>query len=210
MKERPMLFNAPMAGAILAGQKTVTRRAVAPQPGSLYVSFGTLQNDPHHGFGFHDGESFWKSPYGQPGDRLWVRETWQLHEKFTDNCVVVYRASERKSWTEFHRRFPVALSRGISEKPFQYGWRPSIHMPRWACRTLLEITAVRVERLHDMKAADCIAEGCAGGHDSIPDYDYSATPGEHFRHVWESTGGDYFANPWVWVIEFKRVEVIHD
>jgi hypothetical protein len=196
MKERPMLFNAPMVQAILAGQKTVTRRPVKGAAEKWLIDFTPeFVADPGNKL----------CPFGQPGDRLWVRETWQLHEKFTDNCVVVYRASVSNSWTEFHRRFPVELSRGISEKPFQYGWRPSIHMPRWACRILLEITAVRVERLHDMKAADCIAEGCAGGHDSIPGYNYSATPGEHFRHIWESTGGDYFANPWVWVIEFKRV-----
>jgi hypothetical protein len=88
---------------------------------------------------------------------------------------------------------------------YEGAWRPSIHMPRWASRILLEITAVRVERLHQMKTADYQAEGCHGGHGSIPGYIYNATPCEHFHHVWNSTGGDWDANPWVWVVEFKQV-----
>jgi hypothetical protein len=82
---------------------------------------------------------------------------------------------------------------------------PSIHLHRRYSRILLEVTAVRVERLHAITNEQCIAEGCSGGHGSIPGYIYNATPQEHFRHIWESVGGDYHANPWVWVVEFKRV-----
>jgi hypothetical protein len=200
MKERPMLFNAPMVQAILAGQKTVTRRPVKGAAEKWLIDFTPeFVADPGNKL----------CPFGQPGDRLWVRETWQLHEKFTDNCVVVYRASERNSWTEFHRRFPVELSRGISEKPFQYGWRPSIHMPRWACRILLEITGVRVERLQDISRSDIRAEGLQcppelAGDDTSPNYRdwYPAA----WRDLWNSTGGDWDANPWVWVVEFKPVK----
>ncbi|WP_287915916.1 hypothetical protein [Comamonas sp.] len=84
-------------------------------------------------------------------------------------------------------------------------WRPSIHMPKAFARIRLEITGVRVERLQQITEADCIAEGAPGGHGSIPGYPYSATPLEHLRHIWESTGGDWAANPWVWVIDFKTI-----
>ena len=83
-------------------------------------------------------------------------------------------------------------------------WRPAIHMPKWAARIWLDITGVRVERLQQITEADCRAEGAHGGHGSIPGYGYSATPLEHFQHIWTSTGGDWAANPWCWVIDFKR------
>jgi len=88
-------------------------------------------------------------------------------------------------------------------------WRPSIHMPRWASRLSLDIVSVRVERLQDISEEDARAEGCSGGHDSIPGYAFSATPREHFRHLWGSINGaeSWDANPWVWVISFKRTEV---
>lgn len=81
-------------------------------------------------------------------------------------------------------------------------------MPRAASRILLEITSVRAERLNSISEVECRAEGATGGHGSIPGYPYSATPREHYRHIWESINGagSYDANPWVWVIEFKRAE----
>jgi hypothetical protein len=193
MAERPILFNGPMVRAILTGQKTVTRRAVAPQPGSLFVSFGDIQNDPRFGFGFHDGETFWKSPYGQPGDRLWVRETWST-------CSIFDKIKPSDMDKDY-----LGTIRYMADGFRSGKLRPSIFMPRWACRILLEVTAVRVERLQAMTTADSIAEGCLGGHGSIPGYIYNATPCEHFRHIWNDTGGEWKANPWVWVIDFKRV-----
>ncbi|NMX27256.1 hypothetical protein HBO14_12035 [Pseudomonas sp. WS 5406] len=187
--ERPILFRGPMVKAILSGQKTVTRRALKMPHGFWETSAtGELVPIPAN------------CPYGKPGERLWVRETWAADAQV--NAVA-----------------PRDLSQG---EPIQYTadgtirqtgcsiitlgkTRPSIHMPRWVSRILLEITEVRVERLHAITNEQCSAEGARGGHGSIPGYIYNATVQEHFRYIWESTGGDYFANPWVWVIEFKRV-----
>ena len=217
IRERPILFNGAMVRAILDGRKTVTRRQINPQfPSSVnevlpYATYrgAWMPRDPE------SPDDAWEEqvrvcPYGKPGDRLWVRETWQLHEKFTDNCVVVYKANERNSWTEFHRRFPVDVARGVPEKPFQtHGFRPSIHMPRWACRLLLEVTDVRVERLQEITEDQAEAEGvrtCEHDLDPVGN-GYSAT--ELFSILWSSLYGvgNYNDNPWVWVVEFKRVEV---
>lgn len=79
-------------------------------------------------------------------------------------------------------------------------------MPRWASRTLLRVVNVRIERLHDITEDECRAEGCHGGHGSMPGYAYNATPLEHFMHVWTATGGVWTENPWVWRIEFSRLK----
>lgn len=189
MKERPMLFSGPMVRAIIEGQKTVTRRVAKPikhpDLGNIYAPGAlVLESEPQHVIER-------ACPYGQPGDRLWVRETWADVRTPASLIKAIYRAD----WPH--------------KNPSTQPWKPSIHMPRWVSRILLEITAVRVERLHAITNEQCIAEGCRGGHGSIPGYIYNATPQEHFRHIWESTGGDYFANPWVWVVEFKRVEAAH-
>jgi len=141
-------------------------------------------------------------PYGQPGDRLWVREA----------HAYVPEPAYRRSTGIYQQINPAddyeaCVYRENFDRARSFPWRPSIHMPRWACRLLLEVTAVRVERLQDMNAEDARAEGCPGGHGSIPGYGYSASPGEHFRHVWQSINGadSWDANPWVWVVEFKRI-----
>lgn len=212
MKEHPILFNGAMVSAILEGRKTVTRRAVkatkAHADGFMmldhgkgwwpYNAFGDFTSD-------HEGMEYpIACPYGQPGDRLWVREAWQLHEKFTDNCVAVYKANERNSWTEFHRRFPVEVARGCQAKPFQtHGFRPSIHMPRWASRILLEITNVRIERLQDISTEQIIAEGLST---TLREHDAEVDLRRQWRELWESTGGDWGGNPWVWCVSFRRIE----
>lgn len=193
--ERPILFRGPMVQAILSGQKTVTRR-VLKMPHGLWETSATGELLPIPG----------KCPYGKPGDRLWVRETWycdhfevqkgpylqpaDMHDldQSRDDGELVYAAD--------------GLAPYEQEQPT---WKPSIHMPRWASRILLEITDVRVEQLHAITNEQCSAEGARGGHGSIPGYIYNATVQEHFRYIWENTGGDYFANPWVWVITFKRI-----
>lgn len=202
MAERPILFNGVMVRAILAGRKTQTRRAVKPQP-----HIDACGNFCWDGWNYGqdiEGRPLSKSlaaqipssrtgrvhcPYGKVGDRLWVRETWGTWDQGFDTAeesgFTVYRADD--------------------ERPEPKRWRPSIHMPRWACRLVLEITNVRVERLQKISEPNCEAEGATGGHGSIPGYGYAATPKEHFEHIWTSTGGDWDANPWVWVIEFKRV-----
>ncbi|HGN0817486.1 hypothetical protein [Pseudomonas aeruginosa] len=211
MKERPILFTGPMVRAILEGRKTVTRRPVKggqipaedttiQEGGPRWSAIG--QRHPRYGycvFGETEAECAQElaehgvCPYGQPGDRLWVRETW-AHVGTGDPGHLVYRAT-----------YPRCLPPGLENVPADirdegYRWRPSIHMPRWACRILLEITAVRVERLHDLSDPGALAEGVSHSEmhsgDSLVDV---------FARLWESTGGDWDANPWVWVVEFKRV-----
>ncbi|EOJ6750892.1 hypothetical protein ACM3RC_003392 [Escherichia coli] len=129
-------------------------------------------------------------PYGQPGDRIWVRETYRVHGKATDVATLVYRASVRNSWTEQTHRVPVE----VCNKPVSEKWTPSIHMPRWASRILLVITNVRVERLNDISECDARAEGAPTESTLIGDKHY---PG--FRSLWKSIYGEdsWNANPWV-------------
>lgn len=200
MKERPILFNADMVRAVLDGRKTQTRRIMKVQP------HAGVRNSPFVKSGIEDGHGKeLVCPFGEVGDRLWVRETFRVHSRATDVATLVYKASEQQSWTQQTHRVPIEKC----NKPAVVDtWTPSIHMPRWASRITLEITCVRVERLNSMTEKDALAEGCLGGHDTIPGYQYSATPHEHFHHVWQSIYGadSWQANPWVWVIEFKRVE----
>ncbi|TGI07930.1 hypothetical protein E5S40_21440 [Escherichia coli] len=187
MKERGMIFNDEMVRAILGGNKTQTRRIVEEKFYGRAVAAELLAKH---------------CPYGQPGDRIWVRETYRVHGKATDVATLVYRASVRNSWTEQTHRVPVE----VCNKPVSEKWTPSIHMPRWASRILLEITDVRVERLHDMSEADAKAEGATPAT-------YKITPPEAvyrvgFGDIWRGIYGqeNWLSNPWVWVIEFKRIQ----
>lgn len=199
MKERPILFNAQMVRALLDGSKTQTRRVMK---GAALDWISTPTGfDPQF---IADAENR-LCPYGQPGDRLWVRETWAIASKATDLVKVYYSASERQSHTEFHEYFPVSLAGHMPATWPKY--RPSIHMPRWASRITLEIVSVRVERLQDISEGDAVAEGCIGGHGSIPGYQYAATPMEHYHWLWNSINGPsaWEKNPFVWCVEFKLV-----
>ena len=207
-KERPILFSAPMVRAILDGRKTVTRRAVNPQPvlteGSGFSWKGHL-----FGCGSDDRETarnFSKHccPFGKPGDRLYVRETCLINDYREARVPVDERAS-----CEIHYRADGVPDFEGEEELIR--WRPSIHMPRWASRILLEITDVRVERLQDITYEQAVAEGVHRG----PLREWCASdeggachkyPVPAFRDLWQSTGGDWDANPWVWVVEFKRVQ----
>lgn len=187
VKERGMIFNDEMVRAILGGNKTQTRRIVEEKFYGRAVAAELLAKH---------------CPYGQPGDRIWIRETYRVHGKATDVATLVYRASVRNSWTEQTHRVPVE----VCNKPVSEKWTPSIHMPRWASRILLEITDVRVERLHDMSEADAKAEGASPAT-------YKITPPEAvyrvgFGDIWRSIYGqeNWLSNPWVWVIEFKRIQ----
>lgn len=136
------------------------------------------------------GEWMAKCPFGQPGDRLWVRETWQ----FEINAIGSAREEDGP--------FVYAADDGYGDRRIDERWRPSIHMPRWVCRLVLEITAVRVERLQVITSDDVLAEGITTRFkvaDAADDLRIQ------FRDLWNDTGGDWDSNPWVWVVEFKVV-----
>lgn len=203
-KERPILFSGSMVKAILEGRKTHTRRIVKPQPANI-IPFIGADNNPTHEFGacYEYPTVINKHvccPYGQPGDRLWVREAFGSKIRSvggTPHESIAYRATEPDA----------AYCYDCNGNELPMKWKPSIHMPRKYCRILLEIVSVRVERLNSISADDCRKEGCDGGHGAIPGYLYSALPQEHFRHLWRDINGDesWDLNPWVWVVEFKRV-----
>jgi uncharacterized protein YhfF len=189
--ERPILLKDEMVRAILDGRKTQTRRVMKPQPE------GGLDFTPFAPFGVVNGKG---NPlicrHGQPGDRLWVRETWQhLHNEGQ-------KADEFEQWQQNSIDcFYLADESSPNNKPMSGRWRPSIHMPRWASRITLEITDVRVERLQDISNEDAVAEGIG----TPCDMRYAAL--DAFKPLWESINGhdSWEANPWVWVIEFKRI-----
>jgi hypothetical protein len=199
IKERPILFSAPMVRAILEGRRTVTRRAVKIQPRSK-ADIGS--------YGL--GQPFIRNPdvakpnpecpYGRPGDRLWVRETWARV------------GNDDPGYLTFGATYPSCLPPGLENIPpaSQIRWKPSIHMFRRDSRILLEITDVRVERLQDITYEQAAAEGIHRG----PLREWCASdeggnchkyPVPAFRDLWQSVGGNWDANPWVWVVEFKRV-----
>lgn len=238
MRERPILFSAPMVRAILAGTKTQTRRVAKwkPREPGLNLSFSGL----HLGFyneaagarsGWvlrsRDGGGRWNDrthplhcPYGAPGDRLWVRETW-----FPDPPIdgswpgdISWQDERRIDGVPEHYRKPRHCIFAASWTGIDLRWRPGIHMPRWASRITLEITGVRVERLHAITEDDARAEGVDGPHWGrwtdlegrlTPPESAPARPWAHsFFVAWSEINGrdSLWANPWVWVVEFRRLE----
>ena len=193
MKERPILFSGSMVRALLAGTKTQTRRVAKPvrhpDLGNVYAPGAlVLEHEPQHVIDRC-------CPYGRPGDRLWVREAF-MHEP-ADFC---WEASVsvpcRPAETVYRADFP-------NSQPGE-GWKPSIHMPRNLSRILLEITSVHVERLQDISEADALAEGVPHSL-NLPGGRFAR---ENFEHLWWTINGDgsWESNPWVWVVEFKRVQ----
>ncbi|HCJ2739963.1 TPA: hypothetical protein NQT30_004157 [Klebsiella pneumoniae] len=228
MTERGMIFNAEMVRAILDGRKTQTRRIMKLQPkpsktrlGDFWFSSKKLESMVHvsdlapGNSPIADYHLFIQEhccPFGAVGDRIWVREAFRVHSRATDVATLVYKASERNSWTEQTHRVPVA----VCNKPATpEKWTPSLHMPRWASRILLEITDVRVERLNAISEEDARAEGIIDGgclNCGEPEPCGCANPDpdatDAFAYLWQSIYGqeNWNADPWVWVIEFKRVE----
>ncbi|VAS97372.1 morphogenetic protein [Klebsiella pneumoniae] len=204
-----MIFNAEMVRALLSGRKTQTRRIIKPQPeatlsGSLS---GKWLSRPLNGLLLPKIEDIAiHCPFGVVGDRIWVRETFQ-GPLFDYDLMDSYC----KDPTPFEKpEFCVYKADGVPAPEFYDAddelhccWRPSIHMPRWACRILLEITNVRVERLKSISDGDAIREGC-----STADMMSGDCVADVFARLWVSIYGSdsWNANPWVWVIEFKRVE----
>jgi hypothetical protein len=224
MKERPILFNTEMVKAVLDGRKTQTRRVIKPQPkhydnnipGLTSGCMGLIHKGQKYSIGYPADFSYkmlveQHSPYGQVGDRLWVRETWQ-RECDGDGSFVnyLYKADEEdlSDWSDYY-------TGEIGMK-----WKPSIFMPREASRITLEITDIRVERVQDISSDDADAEAFGGNYpsDDFPDIFYGdrerwshlSIP-ECFGILWDSInekrGFGWDLNPWVWVVEFKKGEV---
>lgn len=205
MKERPIIFNAEMVRAILDGRKTQTRRILVTRPTNHYDGF-TFEAGKHHPHIVRGVMTLVSSegiscPFGQVGDRLWVRETCQAKELESGLDVIRYPADDAEIPVKAH-----PLDAGNWIDLYRYRGKegikvPSIHMPRHACRLVLEITDVRVERLRSMSQQDARAEGVIAASGPME-------AGLAFRQLWESIYGadSWQANPWVWVIEFKRVE----
>lgn len=216
IKERPILFSGAMVRALLDGSKTQTRREVKMPPSwDCFVcadwsgGWWPYRSDDGESPTYDNNEIPLNCPYGQPGDRLWVRETWAPHPDFP-TCVrrPVYRADPECKY-DVER------------------WRPSIHMPRWASRILIEVVSVRVERLSDCSQMDAIAEGAvsirsqAWDREHFPAWRYlfdeavaagakppiGPTPVQAYQALWDSINGtgSWDTDPWVWVVEFKRV-----
>lgn len=198
--ERPILFSGPMVRAIVDGRKTQTRRAVKPQDTVVTDDDGVVIH--LHGErcpGFCDFAcSPPKCPFGVVGDRLWVRESLRLDEAgwlyAADDEPVSSASEEASEW--------------MATLPAKRVHCPSIHMPRWACRITLGVIAVRVERLQEIGEADCRSEGVDAddiGKCGVPCY----SARQNFERLWDSINAkrDYpwSSNPWVWVLEFKRV-----
>jgi hypothetical protein len=213
VKERPILFSGPMVRAILEGRKTQTRRVIKPQPETAWVEWMIninlngdnrywVEGEPTMHLNMEkDYEDKGECPYGKPGDRLWVRETFATRHPYDlEEEHLTYRADY------------LGLSEGILSAG--WGWRPSIFMPRAASRITLEVTGVRVERLQDISEADAIAEGVYTNDQAIEklglpaDTKLTGSCVDKYRIVWESINAKKYpweSNPWVWVIEFKKL-----
>ena len=199
MKERPILMNAEMVRAVLDGRKTQTRRPVKPQPYTIPWRDAYGNADEALFWRYAEPREDWPYPrfctFGQIGDRLWVRETWRIADSDLCGCGGDYCTCGCNGQPIYAASYSAG---DLAEfKP----WRPSIHMPRWASRITLEITGVRLERIQDISEADAIAEG-APWEDCWPTYRQS------FEALWcriyDSQSWD--VNPWVWVVEFRRVQ----
>jgi hypothetical protein len=191
MNEHSIIFSGEMVRAILEGRKTQARRVVNPIHWPWFDKHGAA-------------EHCLTCPYGQPGDRLWVRETWRPYciisgIRAPQRLGIIYRADNAKIQN------PAAGN--VWRMDWVTRWRSPIHMPRWASRITLEIKGVRVERLQDISQADARDEGaeCPLGHPHDPEIGYRLA----YRDLWDSInakrGHSWDSNPWVWVVEFKGI-----
>ncbi|MGC4059389.1 MAG: hypothetical protein QM749_00420 [Aquabacterium sp.] len=248
MKERPILFSGPMVRGICEDRKNLTRRIVKWRglERGLNLSFSGLSVE-RSGSNFvltsptRDSYAYRSvpqpCPYGQVGDRLWVRETWGIGSRpdpWGGFEGIEYRADQALlEPDDLLPCYKATTPDDVCLGDYSSGWKPSIHMPRWASRITLEITGVRVERLQSISDEDCIAEGIELSHidsrsrkqwrmyphtDGMPGPDgelvrycgspYNSSPRESFKSLWLSINGpgSWDPNPWVWVVEFKRLE----
>ena len=208
MKETGLMFKAPLVRAILEGRKTQTRRIAKPvrhpdlgnvySPGAL-----VLEHEPQHVINR-------ACPYGQPGDRIYVRETARSCRAYEVQGYPPSQWGNKPIWFEADGTPPGAETAWATKAT------PAIHLPMFAARIWLEVTSVRVERLQDISEEDAITEGIeradnffgctcwkAYGEPEGADVVCPDDPIGSFRTLWESTSGAWDANPWVWVIDFK-------
>jgi hypothetical protein len=214
MTEKPILFSAPMVRAILDGRKSQTRRIIKPQPvGPVFIA--TDPKTPRYCLPYNEtltmGGLAMRCPYGQPGDRLWVRETCRAEELpsgldgvryLADDCFIPIENTEAASdaWLS------LAAYRQRLSGHHKCRKMPAIHMPRWASRITLEITGIRMERLQDISESDALAEGIDPKFP--PDEQVANAARMRYADIWESINspGSWAANPWVWVVEFRRMK----
>ena len=182
MRERAILFAREMVLALRAGTKTQTRRLVTPQPDRWTHNDG-------QGLRLTMGKRELKFPFGVVGDRLWVREKWGYQRQFLERGA--------PAGGEF-----VYATEGSPAGATVAAWKPSLYMPRCACRMLLEVTSARAERLKQISADDARAEGCPPMLWEGP----VAWFAEYWTHFNAARGMGWQANPWVWVVNFKVLD----
>jgi hypothetical protein len=238
VKERPILFTGDMVRAILDGRKSQTRRVIMPQP-TYRENAGFCLKGQCYGLGFSPKETQLNfiricCPYVQ-GDRLWVRETWWHPEPYSygstpsgeelkcprmvSRHAPVHYAADGEPPNIPNTHYPRGLRNGAYSAPDPWAiWtkRPSIHMPRWASRILLEITEVRVERVQEIDAMECMYEGIEisqvddAGPFPVGPTEASGWYRTEYRKLWDSLNGKKYpwqSNPWVWTISFERLEI---
>lgn len=235
MKERPILLNAEMVRSVLDGRKTQTRRMLTPRQLKMIDAAASIGEcyPLESGHQHENSQSYYREccPFGAVGDRMWVRETWAVvSHAFDDDGLMIDYVPDRPARAVHEKPFGKGYYSGhaiyAADGGFTWGdddgcvdglscWKPSIHMPRWASRITLEITGVRVERLNAISQEDAHAEGLelTGWRPTYSDPDSGGevmTPYDNFAELWSSIYGEesWQANPWVWVIEFKRVEIM--
>ena len=203
IKERPILFSGQMVRALLDGRKTQTRRIVKTGCEIAGCELNSMLRQE-----LDQGAGGFLCPYGQPGDMLWVRETWGSINADHPKCKGGKKPMQGDKIV--YRSNPADDYQWGSGKPSQgsFVWRPSIFMPRWASRITLEIASVRVERLQDIETNDCYEEGIT--RPKGPIWGSEVTQRDNavgaYREIWNSINGpdSWDKNPWVWVIEFSN------
>lgn len=202
IKERPIIFNSKMVRAILAGRKSQTRRLIKNPD---YISC-TTGDCPHSRQAECDEFLASVCPIAKVGDGLWVRESfWAYYTDAKSVSVLGYRADLDPHMLACPDDYQIEDPWFLEERCI-----PSIHMPRWASRISLKVTGVRAERLNQISDTDAQAEGFHGpmtGTDWANISQIGRRPAECFRELWEVVNGDgsWKSNPWVWVVEFNRV-----
>lgn len=218
-ESKPILFKPRLVRAILDGRKTQTRRVIKPQPDfqtkgvqwkSLWIA--------NRGFDIYKAFADIACPYGEKGDQLWVREAWNHLQEIDGNLTYLWNDDGTPKMKTFYKATDPDHEDSYydpdTDETSYMKWKPSIHMPRWASRLTLEIINTRVERIQDISDNDAFAEGCNGPMPCMSGGEITEcgpdTPVHDFKDSWDSInkkrGYGWQDNPWVWVIEFKKLK----